>query len=133
MPFGDMNNSQRGPQHALDALVAVVAKVTYKPGWRVWLDYMPRATEQYTGSEGLTLRIAALVFDSRDPGYTTPVEHWMAVPPTSWDRPTWERWVLDQLILVERHEAMEFYAVGGHKVFFPAHGPGRDPYAIERC
>jgi hypothetical protein len=54
----------------------------------------------------------------------------MAVPPTSWERTAWIRWVFDQILLVERHEAMEFYSVAGEKPFFPAHGPGRNPYTV---
>lgn len=127
-----MRNTQTGPQHAAEALANVVAGVEYKHGWRIWLEHKQRDTEQYAGSEGLTLCIAATVPDSTRPGKTTPVEHWQAVPPTSWDGPTWERWVFDQIIFVEIHEAMEFYAVDGCKPFFPSHGPGRDPYAIER-
>lgn len=127
-----MRNHQEGPDHALAALQAVVREVTYKPGWKLWLDDFYRPTEHYAGSAGTTLCIAATVPDSTRPGETTKVEHWMAVPPTSWDRHEWERWVLDQLILVETHEAMEFYAVDGVKLFFPSHGPGRNPYVIER-
>lgn len=126
-----MLNRQIGPQHALEALRDVVANVKYKDGWRIWLADMPRPTEHYAGSEGLTLCVAAVVPDSTQPGKTTSVEHWLSVPPTSWNRVTWIRWIFDQLLLVERHEAMEFYAVGDHKPFFPSHGPGRNPYAIE--
>lgn len=125
-----MVNEQHGPGHAADALAQVVSDVAYKEGWSVRLDYIERPTEQYAGSKGLTLRISAAVPNSVRPGEMTYVEHWMAVPPTSWGRETWVRWVLDQIILVETHEAMEFYAVSGHKPYFPAHGPGRDPYEI---
>jgi len=123
---------QHGPPAALEALKSVVRGVTYKPRWSVSVDYRKRPTEHYAGSEGDTLVIHAEgVPNSVCPGETTMIEHWLAVPPTSWERATWERWVLDQLILVEMHEAMEFYSVDGHKPYFPAHGPGRDPYAIE--
>lgn len=125
-----MTNEQHGPAHAAEALAQVVSEITYKDGWTLRLDYIERPTEQYTGSEGLTLRIHAVVPNSVKPGQVTYVEHWMAVPPTSWARDAWVRWVLDQIILVETHEAMEFYSVGGFKPYFPAHGPGRDPYEI---
>lgn len=124
-------NEQHGPDQAVRALEQVVKDVTYKDGWSVRLANMRRPTEHYAGSEGLTLIIRADVPNSVKPGEMTYVEHWMAVPPTSWERNTWVRWVLDQIILVETHEAMEFYAVAGKKPYFPAHGPGRDPYAIE--
>lgn len=134
-----MKNEQHGPPHAADALAAVVSSVTYKPGWRLWLADMDRPTEHYAGSSGLTLCIAADVPDStkvdgdwipRD-GRTN-VEHWFHIPPVSWKRPAWERWVLDCLLLVERHEAMEFFRVDGEAVFFPAHGSGANPYEIAR-
>lgn len=125
-----ITNQQHGPAHAAQALAGVVADVTYKEGWQLSLDYIDRPTEHFAGSKGLTLRIMAVVPDSVRPGQTTNVEHWMAVPPTSWARDAWVRWVLDQLILVETHEAMEFYTVAGKKPYFPAHGPGRDPYEI---
>lgn len=126
-----MRNEQRGPAHASEALEQVVSEVTYKDGWSVRLAHINRPTEHFAGSEGLTLIISAAVPDSVRPGEMTYVEHWMAVPPTSWGRASWVRWVLDQLVLVETHEAMEFYAVAGYKPYFPAHGPGHDPYAVE--
>lgn len=123
-------NEQHGPSHAAEALAQVVADATYKDGWTLRLAYIDRPTEHYAGSQGLTLIIASTVPDSVRPGQTVDVEHWLAVPPTSWERAAWVRWVLDQIILVETHEAMEFYAINGKKPYFPAHGPGRDPYAI---
>lgn len=126
-----MRNQQTGPAHAAEALASVVADAAYKDDWSFRLEYKQRPTEQYAGSEGLTLVIHVdNVPNSVKPGETTYVEHWMAVPPTSWGRDAWVRWVLDQILLVEAHEAMEFYAVGGFKPYFPAHGPGRDPYEI---
>lgn len=126
-----MKNEQHGPAHAAEVLAQVVAETTYKDGWTIQLDYIDRPTEHYAGSKGLTLIIGATVPNSVRPGETTWVEHWMAVPPTSWERASWVRWLLDQLILVETHEAMEFFTVAGEKPYFPAHGPGHDPYAIE--
>jgi hypothetical protein len=126
-----MRNEQRGPANAATALAEAVASVTYKDGWSVRLEYIHRPTEHYAGSEGLTLIIRAVVPNSVKPGETTYVEHWMAVPPTSWQRASWIRWILDQIILVETHEAMEFYKVDGKMPYFPSHGPGHDPYAIE--
>lgn len=127
-----MRNEQHGPAHAAEALADVVAGVSYKDGWSMRLEYKSRPTEHYAGSEGLTLVIHVDgVPNSVKPGETTYVEHWMAVPPTSWARAAWVRWVLDQLLRVEAHEAMEFYAIEGKKPYFPAHGPGRNPYEIE--
>ena len=52
------------------------------------------------------------------------------VPPASWDRQTWQRWILDCILQVETHEALEFFAVDDIKPYFPAHGPGKNPYEI---
>jgi hypothetical protein len=126
-----LRNEQHGPQHAADTLEQLVSEVTYKDGWNFDLAYINRPTEHFAGSQGLTLIISAEVPNSIRPGETTNVEHWMAVPPTSWGRASWMRWILDQIILVETHEAMEFYRVNGRAPYFPSHGPGHDPYAIE--
>lgn len=124
-----MNNHQQGPP--ADTLAEVVAHTTYKPGWKLWLADQQRETEHLAGSQGLTLCISAVVKDSTTDGNTT-VEHWFIPPTASYDSETWQRWVLDCLIKVETHEAMEFFKVDGNAVFFPAHGVGRDPYTIER-
>ena len=124
-----MDNHQQGPPGSGDALADVVARVSYKPGWCVWLKDMERDTEHLAGSEGLTLCIAATVQDSTSDDTTT-VEHWFAVPPAEYDAETWQRWVLDQVLLVEQHEALEFFRVDGAAPYFPAHGQGRNPYTI---
>lgn len=125
-----MRNEQHGPHHAAEALAAIIPHITYKDGWTFRLANKDRPTEHYAGSSGLTFIIRADVPNSVKPGEMTYVEHWMAVPPTSWQRDAWVRWILDQIILVETHEAMEFYRVDGFAPYFPAHGPGRDPYEI---
>jgi hypothetical protein len=125
-----MNNTQRGPEHAAQALAEVIPTITYKDGWSISLDYIQRPTEHYAGSEGLTLRIHAIVPNSVRPGETTYVEHWMHVPPTSWMHDEWVRWILDMILQVETHEALEFYRVNGLAPYFPSHGPGKNPYAI---
>lgn len=124
-----MNNQQQGPPAAADALAAVIADATYKDGWTFRIEAgKARPTEQYAGSTGLTVCIHAVVPNSVKPGETTYVEHWFAPPPTSWGRAAWVRWLLDRIIDVEAHEAMEFYRINGKAPYFPAHGPGRDPY-----
>ena len=61
----------------------------------------------------------------------------MPVPPAAFDTRSWQRWLFDQLLLVEQHEAMEFFAIhdspgGEHAVrpFAPSHGPGNSPYTV---
>ena len=124
-----MLNQQQGPDAT--TLAEVVSTITYKPGWSLWLTDMERPTEHLAGSHGLTLCIAAHVENSYRPEPTR-VEHWFAVPPAAYDRETWERWVLDQILLVEQHEALEFFRVDDELVYAPAHGPMRNPYEIRR-
>jgi hypothetical protein len=54
----------------------------------------------------------------------------MPVAPAGFDERSWKRWLLDQIILVEQHEACEFFRVDSEVVFPPNHGPGRDSYSI---
>jgi hypothetical protein len=131
-----MRNHQEGPQETVPLLERLVSEVAYKPGWSFELWDGERRGEHYVGSVGLTLSIRAQVYDSKA-GDTVisptqvGVHHVMPVPVATWARRTWERWVLDQILLVERHEAMEFYRVGARTPYFPAHGPnGGDPYEI---
>jgi hypothetical protein len=126
-----MENQQHGPQHAVATLEQLVSEISYKDGWAVHLRYIIRPTEHLAGSEGLTLVITATVPNSVKPGEVAHPEHWFAVPPTSWGRVSWMRWILDCIIQVETHEAMEFFDVAGKRPYFPSHGPGHDPYAIE--
>ena len=69
------------------------------------------------------------------------VNHYMPVPPAAYDGRSWRRWLFDQVLLVERHEAMEFFAltttsdVDGFtydpvRPYAPSHGPGNDPYLV---
>jgi hypothetical protein len=126
-----MRNHQEGPQQTVELLEALIPEVAYKPGWSFELWDGERHGEHYVGSAGLTLSIRAQVPNSKSDD-TVGVHHIMPVPVATWDRRTWERWVLDQILLVELHEAMEFYRVGGVALFFPAHGAGRNPYEIQR-
>ena len=127
----DLENTQTGPRGSADLLGEVVGRITYKEGWTFALDDIPRETEHLAGSRGLTLRITATVEDSYEPGSRTTVEHWFAVPPAAYDAPTWVRWVLDCVLLVEQHEALEFFRLDGKLTHPPAHGIGRNPYTIE--
>jgi hypothetical protein len=123
-------NRQQGPEQTLEHLGAIVSELAYKPGWSFWLSYGPRDSEHLSGSLGLTFCIRAEVPNSFNPEQQTHVLHLMAVPPANWDRRTWTRWALEQVFLVEQHEAMEFFAVGESHPYFPAHGPGADPYEV---
>jgi hypothetical protein len=108
------------------ALASLVDDLVYKPGWSFRLRHIARGQ----GSEGLTLIIMAFVPDTYHPETQIVVNHYMIVPAASYDRRAWQRWLLDQVLLVESHEACEYFCIDGKRPFPPNHGPGRDPYQI---
>lgn len=109
-------------------LEELVAGLEYRPGWKFTLQDIDRGQ----GSEGLTLDIVTSGYNSyhpeRGPNYS--VHHLMPVPPAAYDRQSWQRWLLNCLLLVEQHECCEFFQVNGKRPYAPNHGPGRDPYII---
>lgn len=112
------------------ALAKMVDKLQYKDGWDFRLSHINRGQ----GSEGMTLAIYLHVKDSYNPTKMFDVVHYMIVPPAAYDERSWCRWLLDQILLVEQHEACEFFQIefdGRHiRPYAPNHGPGRDPYTI---
>lgn len=120
------DNTQTAPfPHALQTMVDTLE---YRRGWRFRLAHHDRGQ----GSEGLTLIIVTLGVDSYHPdrGESYRVQHFMPVPPAAFNEQSWRRWLLDQIILVERHEACEFFKIAGKRPYAPHHGPGNDPYII---
>jgi len=130
-----------------DALYDLVSRLQYRPGWEFSLLDLDRGQ----GSAGLTLIITTQGYNSYRPEYgeTYHVNHYMPVPPAAYDERSWRRWLFDQLLLVERHEAMEFFAFrvvsaehpgeftsledeqcGLVRPYAPSHGPGNDPYLV---
>jgi hypothetical protein len=116
-----------------DALHNLVNRVEYRPGWTITLEDIDRGQ----GSNGLTLIITTLGYNSYhiDRGESYRVDHYMIVPPASYDERSWQRWLFEQLLLVERHEAMEFFALKNDddrvaRPYAPSHGPGNDPYIV---
>jgi hypothetical protein len=109
-----------GPLHEL------VDALTYKAGWVFTIEHVDRGQ----GSEGTTLCILITTPDSYAPERLRRVMHYMPVPPASYDKRSWQRWLLEQILLVERHEACEFFQVDGRRPYAPHHGPGNDPYII---
>lgn len=109
-------------------LAALVERLEYRKGWRFRLCHHDRGQ----GSEGLTLIIVTLGYDSynQDSGEHYRVQHFMPVPPAAYNEQSWKRWLLDQCLLVERHECCEFFKIDGKRPYAPHHGPGNDPYII---
>jgi hypothetical protein len=123
----------------------LVERLSYRPGWTFELSHIDRGQ----GSKGLTLIITTLGYNSYHPdrGETYRVHHYMPVPPAAFDHRSWRRWLFEQLLLVERHECMEFFRLEwdepnrigtevlgtNHRVerpYAPSHGPGNDPYIV---
>lgn len=109
-----------------DDLKDLVAKLTYKDGWAFYLHDLDRGQ----GSKGLTLIIRITVPDSYRHGEKITVLHYMIVPAAAFDTQSWQRWLLDQILLVEQHEACEFFQIDGFRPYAPNHGPGHNPYTI---
>jgi len=118
-----------------EPLAYLVKRTGYRPGWTFELADIDRGQ----GSAGLTLIITTCGYNSYHPGRgeNYRVNHYMPVPPAAYDSRSWQRWLFDQLLLVERHEAMEFFAVhdspgSEHAVrpYAPSHGFGQDPYIV---
>lgn len=115
-------------------LADLVTRVRYKAGWNFSL----RDLDRGQGSQGLTLVIHITGPDTYHPERQISVAHYMPVPPAAYDERSWRRWLFDQILLVERHEACEFFQLvtdGGQRgaidrPYAPSHGPGNDPYLI---
>lgn len=125
-------------------LSQAVSSLVYKPGWAFRLETgCSYATGSWPGQTQIatTTGMAAAVLIPGEParlvitvvtadsgtGKQILIEHRFGVPP--WHG-GWERWLLDRILDVERHEAMEFFTLGTHRPFFPQHGPGGHLYEI---
>lgn len=104
----------------------LVKNINYKKNWFFSLKMLDRGQ----GSAGLTLEIRIITPNSYKPHEPRGVKHYMPVPPAAFDERSWRRWILDQILLVEQHEACEFFEIDGVKPYAPSHGPGNDPYMI---
>jgi hypothetical protein len=122
-------------QEAPDPVVlrGLVDCLRYKDGWTFGLVDIDRGQ----GSKGLTLIINRRGPDSYHPQQDISVNHYMIVPAAGYDGRSWQRWLFDQILLVERHEACAFFKLhdspgSEHAVrpYAPSHGPGNDPYLI---
>lgn len=122
----DRTYFQRAPYPTM--LADLVKNCKYRPGWLVKLDTINRGQ----GSEGLTLVITTKGYDTyhQDQGQFYRVHHYMCVPPAAYNLSAWRRWLFEQFVLVERHEAMEFFAINNRRPFAPHHGPGNDCYNV---
>lgn len=104
----------------------LVDTCTYRPGWDVRLQWVDRGQL----STGLTLIITTDTINSYRPDVPIHVNHFFPVPPASYDKRSWRRWLFEQFCLVESHECAEFFQIDGERPYAPSHGPGNDPYMI---
>ncbi len=107
-------------------LFDLVATLQYKDWWKFTLEDLDRGQ----GSVGLTLCILITTPDSYHPESMRRVMHYFIVPAAAYDMRSWRRWLFDQILLVETHEAAEFFVIKGEHVYAPRHGPGNDPYTV---
>lgn len=115
------------------ALADLVDRLEYRDGWSFGLTHLDRGQ----GSKGLTLIITVDTVNSYPPHERMRVAHYMIVPAAAFDGRSWQRWLFEQVLLVERHEAMEFFTLHDTpaskeftKPYAPSHGPGNDPYLV---
>jgi hypothetical protein len=110
-----------------DALAGLVDRLSYRDGWQFLL---VNELDRGQGSKGTTLVITVTTPDSYDASQVITVNHYMPVPPASFDERSWRWWLFQQVSWVEQHERMEFFRIDGKPAYPPAHGPGNDPYLI---
>lgn len=111
----------------LHLLEDLVSRITYKEGWH--FRFEPNF-DRGQDSRGPTVVIRIDVPNSYASEQRFVVNHYMIVPDASYNVRSWRRWLFEQVLLVERHEAMEFFKIDESRPFAPNHGPGNDPYFI---
>lgn len=97
----------------------VIARLSYKPGWAFKIG----------GPLRRYLCIFATTPDSANPSRPRTTQHMFELPAVT-DERAFARWVFDQLLLAELHEVGEFFAVDGHRPFFPHHQDEGSPYEL---
>jgi len=134
-------------------LADLVNRLRYRRhlGWKVWLedDRVRDPADTHKGeSRGMTLIVQRVGPNSYDHDELMAVNHYFAVPPATYNRASWVRWLFDRLGDVDTHERMEDFAfeheeqdgISGlltmpprkvtERPYAPNHGPGWDPYLI---
>ena len=90
----------------------LIKELTYKEGWK--FEVVPPFYDY--GHELLKVTVTTV-----DPKTKHPVDvtHRRPIPPTIWPADFWSRWLLDQIIDIETHEACEFFKLGDRRPFYP--------------
>jgi hypothetical protein len=133
-----------------DELALLVKALRYRRGlgWAVRLEddlQRDKPGVHHGESRGLTLVVTRHGPDSYHPELTVTVDHYFPVPPATYNRQSWMRWLFDRLGDVDMHERMEDFAFVSvpHSIsdgrstpqqlarpFAPNHGPGWNPYLV---
>jgi hypothetical protein len=145
MSEGKMNIQQAPFPVELEELVRHL-RYRRDGGWRVWLesDYVRDPADAHAGeSRGLTLLVLRVGPNSYNPDEIMKVIHPFPVPPATYNRESWMRWLFDRLGDVDTHERMEDFALevtvsdqhgcearSLERPLAPNHGPGWDPYIV---
>lgn len=108
-------------------LASLVDTASCKPGWSFQLTTVDRDDKT---CHGLTLIIYVLGPNSEDATKIIHVSHWFPVPPATYDKREWCRWLFERCMDVERHETMEFFKIDGVRAFPPNHKRGRNPFLL---
>jgi hypothetical protein len=98
-------------------------KIMYKSGWTFNV-----MDTRAAGGADYTLAVVIWTKDAYHPEMGKHVMHYTPVPDTA--PLSWTRWLLDQIVKIEIHEACEFFQIDGVRPFAPSHEPGDAPYII---
>lgn len=99
---------------------AVAARVRYKPGWSF----------KIAGPLGSMLCIFAETPDSWQPAKARVTQHQFPLPDAPMGERDLVRWMFEQVLLAERHEAGEFFQVDDRRPFYPHHQDEGSPYDL---
>ena len=118
-----MNHTQELIEKNVDRIFDVLVTMAYKPGWA------------FTISSGIPQKFVIKLTDTtnsftgvRDRDYP----HYFDIPTTDMTYYEIERYILDRIADVDRHEAMENLKFNGVAVFLPDHDDVSKLYQINR-
>lgn len=100
----------------------LLGRISYKPDWSFNI-------KNYAGDSSV-FEISIKTIDSNG-GAPLLINHHFPIPLKGFGYDL-ERWVLDCILMVEQHEACEFFKLDGIQIYLPEHGPDGHPYKIKR-
>lgn len=122
-----MNYTQELIQGNVKKLTEIIATLAYKPKWQFMITHdIPQKFCVHIECEDSTGRY--------DPRFQSKfhVAHHFEIPPYDMPIEELERYILDRIMDVDRHEAMEFFKIKGKAVFMPDHSDVTKLYSIHR-